>query len=87
MSSKYLLEKISTQKSHSCKGLYSLVVEEYQRACTCPVCFSLLRDDIDVQNFLQKGACSECVDTYYYPNSDKWENGWRPNIKGEKNDI
>jgi hypothetical protein len=87
MSLKYLQEKTLIQKSHSCKGLYSLVVDKYQKATTCPVCLELLRFDSDVQNFLEKGACADCVDTYYYPNSAKWNNGWRPNLKGEKNDI
>ena len=87
MSSKYHQEKTSTPKSHSCKGMYSLVVEKYRKASTCPVCLSLLQYEDDVHNFLDKGACADCVDTYYYPNSDKWDAGWRPNIKGEKNDV
>ena len=87
MSLKYLQEKTSTQKSRSCKGLYSLVVDKYQKATTCPVCQSLLCYDTDVQNFLEKGACADCVDTYYYPNSTEWDNGWRPDLKGDKNDI
>ena len=27
-----------------------------------------------------KGCCEECELTYYYPNKEKWDKGWRPDI-------
>jgi hypothetical protein len=42
------------------------------------VCEFVLKDDHDLETFFEKGACTDCVDTYYYPNADKWEAGWRP---------
>jgi hypothetical protein len=50
---------------------------------TCDVCGFLLRDNDDYVSNKNHNACSECVDTYYYPNSDAWNNGWRPNLKGK----
>lgn len=76
-----------TQKSHFYKGSYRLVVQPYTKACTCPVCKKLFGYDVDLDSFLLHGACSDCVDTYYYPNADLWDKGWRPNLEGEKNDI
>jgi hypothetical protein len=87
MSSKYLLERDLTRRLRSCKGLYALAIDEYQKATTCPVCQNLLKYDTDVQSFLEWEACSDCVDTYYYPNANRWNKGWRPNLKGEKNDV
>jgi len=51
-------------------------------AIVCDVCGHLLRDWEDFESNKTHNACSECVDTYYYPNADAWENGWRPH-KGE----
>ena len=76
-----------TQKLRFCKGSYRLVVQPYQKACSCPVCSKLFKYDIDLDSFLSRGACSDCVDTYYYPNADLWDEGWRPKLEGEKNDI
>lgn len=48
---------------------------------SCPVCKYLFRDFEDFKSFKEHNACTECVDTYYYPNSDKWDNGWRPTLE------
>ena len=69
-----------TQKSSSIRGKYHLKIYPYTPACKCPVCDGLLKDDVDMQNFFFRGACSDCVDTYYYPNADLWDEGWRPEL-------
>ena len=80
MSLKSQQVKDTTQKLCSFKGSYRLVVDRYRKACSCHVCGIVLKDDIDMNTFLEHSACSNCVDTYYYPNADKWKNGWRPKI-------
>jgi len=68
-----------THKLPSFKGSYRLIVDSTANACECAVCGFVLRDDKDMASYFDKGACTECVDTYYYPNADKWQMGWRPN--------
>ncbi len=80
MSLKSQQAKVMTQKSHSFRGSYRLVVDRYEKAHVCQVCKIVLKDDVDMNTFLEHGACSDCVDTYYYPNADKWNSGWRPKI-------
>tara|TARA_R110002110_G_scaffold230715_5_gene446571 strand:+ start:1497 stop:1724 length:228 start_codon:yes stop_codon:yes gene_type:complete len=73
-----------TQKSHSYKGSYRIVTVPYEKSCACPVCKLVFKDDRDIESFFSHGACAECRDTYYYPNADKWNEGWRPD-RAEKN--
>jgi len=88
MSSKFQQTIGTTQKSPSYKGSYRVVVEAYEPAHSCPVCENVFRDDVDLKNFFDRGACAECVDTYYYPNAELWDDeGWRPDLKGDKNDV
>jgi len=48
----------------------------------------VLQVDKDFEAYMSHGACSSCVDIYYYPNAKKWNDGWRP-LREEvrKNDI
>lgn len=46
--------------------------------CTC--CKKLLATIEDVETSKTSQACESCHQLYYYPNKEKWENGWRPNI-------
>jgi hypothetical protein len=76
------------QKSNSLRGSYVLKVDQATPACECEVCGYVLKDDKDIEHFLDKGACSDCVDTYYYQNALKWNDGWRPTRNEvRKNDI
>ena len=50
---------------------------------SCDVCGYLFRDKEDYETGRDYGACTECVDTYYYPNAEVWDKGWRPKL--EKN--
>ena len=47
---------------------------------SCSICGYLLRDKEDFETSKQFDACTECVDTYYYPNAEAWKNGWRPTL-------
>lgn len=49
----------------------------------CSVCGYLLRDKEDYETGRKYDACTECVDTYYYPNAKAWEEGWRPKLEKE----
>ena len=80
MSLKSLQVEDTTQRSHSYRGSYRVVVVPYEKACSCPVCKLVLKDDLDIKSFFSHGACADCRDTYYYPNADKWNEGWRPQI-------
>jgi transposase-like protein len=48
---------------------------------TCTVCGYLFRDKSDYVTGRKFDACAACVDTYYYPNADAWDAGWRPNLE------
>ena len=87
MLSKSHPQAATIQKSSSIRGSYVIIVEPYTPAHTCPVCDAVLRDDVDTKNFLEYGACTSCVDTYYYPNAAKWDAGWRPELRGKENDV
>ncbi len=87
MSSKSHQQADTTQKSSSIKGSYRVVVQPYKPAYCCSVCDAVLCDDVDMKNFLEYGACTDCVDTYYYPNAAQWDAGWRPDLRGKENDI
>ena len=47
---------------------------------SCPVCDVLIATSNDVSSLKDKGCCEECELTYYYPNKEKWDKGWRPDI-------
>ena len=46
----------------------------------CSVWKRLISSVEDVETCKSSNTCSSCYDLYYYPNKEKWENGWRPNI-------
>jgi len=87
MSLKYQPQVAMTQKSLSFRGSYRVIIKPYDKACTCPVCDAVLKDAEDLDTFFSYGACFSCTDIYYYSNADAWNDGWRPNLKGDKNDI
>ncbi len=47
---------------------------------SCPVCNNLIASIEDVTSLKEKGCCEECELTHYYPNKEKWDKGWRPDI-------
>jgi hypothetical protein len=44
----------------------------------CPTCRLVLRGLEDIQALQTYGACRDCVEFFYWPNIEKWKNGWRP---------
>ena len=46
----------------------------------CPVCNYLIVTVEDVNCLKEFGCCEECHLIYYYPNKEKWDKGWRPDI-------
>ncbi len=51
----------------------------------CPVCESALRHFDDVVSIKSFGCCVDCQNEFYWPNIDKWKEGWRPKKKDAKN--
>lgn len=46
----------------------------------CPVCHVMISTVEDVTALREKECCADCDLTYYYPNKEKWDKGWRPDI-------
>ena len=46
----------------------------------CPVCKNLFVGDEDINSYKNYQCCEDCEITYYYPNKEKWNKGWRPDI-------
>jgi len=44
----------------------------------CPICNLVLRGLEDVESIEGFGMCTDCQDFFYWPNFEKWKNGWRP---------
>ena len=44
----------------------------------CNVCKNLISTIEDIETIKKIDCCSDCETTYYYPNKEKWDNGWRP---------
>ena len=44
----------------------------------CPICKFALRHYGDVISIKSFGCCEECQAAFYWPNIEKWKNGWRP---------
>ena len=66
------------QNSNAIKGSYQLVFPDVEEIFECLICGHMLRDDKDFESYHDKRACTLCVDTYYYINADRWDEGWRP---------
>lgn len=45
----------------------------------CSYCKVLISTIEDVECLKKSNLCEMCYDLYYYPNKEKWDNGWRPN--------
>ncbi len=64
-----------------------VVQEEYSpEPLDCPVCNLALMHLDDVMNYRKWGCCVNCDLVYRYPNKEKWNKGWRPEIKSLKED-
>lgn len=50
---------------------------------SCPVCQVMIATIEDVTSLREKDCCADCNLTYYYPNKEKWDKGWRPVIVRE----
>ena len=44
----------------------------------CSVCGLLLKDFTDMIEHKKNGCCYNCSIKWAYPNSTRWESGWRP---------
>lgn len=49
----------------------------------CPVCKKMLITVEDIQAYKRVEACESCELDHYYPNKEKWDNGWRPNLSSK----
>ena len=46
----------------------------------CPVCSIYLITQEDIESYRKVKCCENCQLVNYYPNKDKWDKGWRPNL-------
>ncbi len=44
----------------------------------CNICDNMIATVEDIETMKNIGCCTECEIVYYYPNKQKWDNGWRP---------
>lgn len=54
--------------------------DEETTPVSCPVCNNLFVDNVDIESYRNFSCCEDCQLTYYYPNKEKWNKGWRPDI-------
>ena len=54
--------------------------DEKTLSIDCPVCHNMIVTVEDVNSLREKACCANCNMTYYYPNKEKWDKGWRPDI-------
>jgi hypothetical protein len=47
----------------------------------CPVCHSPMGSSLAVAAYRRVQACDMCEDYIYFPNKEKWDSGWRPQVK------
>ena len=45
---------------------------------SCSICENMLSTIEDMETIRTIGCCKDCETVYYYPNKEKWNNGWRP---------
>ena len=50
----------------------------------CPVCGSFPKKSLDDVCLLKFDCCSTCYIQYVEGREERWEEGWRPNLKEEK---
>jgi len=46
----------------------------------CPVCKNIIGSTQDFDTLKENDCCESCYNLYYYPNKEKWDKGWRPEI-------
>lgn len=47
----------------------------------CPLCESIMRTELDEEEFKKFSCCDSCAMNWVYPNREKWEKGWRPSVE------
>ena len=56
-----------------------VITEGFEKSVfDCPTCKLVLRGLEDIQAMQKHGACHDCVEFFYWPNIERWKNGWRP---------
>ena len=54
--------------------------DEKPLSIDCSVCKKLVATVEDVESIKKYNCCEDCELIYYYPNKEKWDKGWRPEI-------
>ena len=52
----------------------------------CPVCNKAFRDLEDYMCYKKWECCTDCDNNYRYPNKERWNSGWRPEMKTKEED-
>ena len=65
---------------HIQKKHFDIVIEDGFKKLNfdCPVCKLVLRGLEDVESVQAYGVCTDSQDLFYWPNLEKWNEGWRP---------
>jgi len=60
-------------------GFTIVITEGFKKAkFDCPICKLVLRGLEDVESVEAYGSCKDCTELFYWPNIEKWKDGWRP---------
>lgn len=52
-------------------------------SCFCSVCKNIIGSIQDFDTIKEFDCCESCYTLYYYPNKNKWNDGWRPDLNNE----
>ena len=70
---------MSDSKVTETRELIIVIDDGYQRRdFDCPICQWAIRGLEDVESINSYGCCYDCQDFFYWPNLERWKNGWRP---------
>jgi len=62
-------------------------IDHKKQPANCPVCKLAFRHKEDLIEYNNYGCCTDCSLHFYYPNKEKWAQGWRPSRKQIKKAI
>ena len=69
---------------------YSIIIPETSTnrvPLECPVCGLLMSSFEDVISYQDSNCCTSCEHVWAFPNKEKWQSGWRPDLNELKKYI
>lgn len=74
----YEISETEEQAEDSQGNIYTREKDVETLTLFCTICDNLISTIDDVELMKSIGCCKECEINYYYPNKEKWNQGWRP---------